>query len=64
MMDRIFFLPHFAKKFYGVSDKGGCAVSMSVDVIPRPFICNIHLSQTDQNFIGADIVIFGDMGLQ
>ena len=46
-----------------IADKCRCTIGMFINIIPKTLVRYIHLAETCQNFICADIVILGDMVL-
>ena len=46
------------------TDKRGCTFSMLIDIMFKTLVCNIHLTESKQNFIGAMIITLCNMILQ
>ena len=48
----------------GFADEGGGAGSVFVDVIFETFVGDVHLAETGEDFVGAGVVVLGDMRLE
>ena len=47
-----------------VTNECCCASCMTIDVVLKTFICNIHLAKSSQDRVGAMVVTRGDIVLQ
>lgn len=48
----------------GFADEGGGAWSVFVDVGFETFIGDVHLTETGEDFVGASVVVLGNVILQ
>ena len=61
---RLFLVLFFAVGGDGFADKCGGAGSVFVDVILKTLVGDVHLAETREDFVGAGVVVFGDVILQ
>ena len=47
-----------------ITDECGGAGSVFVDVVLETLVGDVHLAETDEDFVGAGVVVFGDVILQ
>ena len=48
----------------GFADESGGAWSVFVDVVFETFVGDVHSTETGEDFVGAGVVVFGDVILQ
>ena len=61
---RLFCVLFFAISGDGFADECGCAGSVLVDVGFEALVGDVHLAETGEDFVGAGVVVFGDVILQ
>lgn len=47
-----------------MADECGGASGVFVDVVLETFVCDVHLAETGEDFVGAGVVVLGDIVLQ
>ena len=47
-----------------MADEGGGAGGVFVDVVFETLVGDVHLAETGENFVGAGVVVFGNVSLK